>query len=74
MLYIGLCMLPASRATYGGSAVIESQAALLGDDKVVYCPWTAVDIVENAMGKQMTQGARAWSLTRGRASPWMQRG
>ncbi len=72
-MYIGICLLLASGATYGAYEAVESQAAFLGDDKVVYCPWTAVDVVENAMVKQMTQGARAWSLSRGWASPWRQR-
>jgi len=55
-LYIALSLLVAVAIDYGGCEMVALPSLFLKQRYVVYCPWNAIDVVENAMVGQRTRG------------------
>lgn len=54
-LYIALSLLVAVAIDYGGCEMVALPSLLLKRRHVVYCPWNAIDVVEDAMAPQRTR-------------------
>lgn len=62
-LYIALSLLVAVAIDYGGCEMVALPSLLLKRRHVVYCPWNAIDVVEDAMVAQRTPRGALYYLS-----------